>query len=767
MHRTKSLLLIAAFVLAGVLMTACAAATPTAAVEIPTSAPVATAAPAPTCAAPTPCPTAVAGPVVPNTDEWTKSPHNAADTKAFTRWDAADPKEVPAACAQCHSSTGYQDYLGADGSAVGKVDKNVKTGETVQCVACHNEKAATLTSVKFLSDVEVTGLGAEARCMVCHQGRATMKQIDDQIAKFKVTDVDAVVAPLKDGDKVTNFSFINSHYFTAALTLYGSEVKGGYQYADQIYDIKNQHVDGYDSCVGCHNPHSTEVKVEACAECHQGTKTAEDLKKIRMVSSARDYNGNGDVKEGVAAEITGMQATLLKTIQAYAKDVTKVGIVYDAATYPYFLQDKDGDGKADKNDKGAAVTYPAWTARLLKAAFNYQISSKDPGAFAHNPKYVIELLYDSTADLNTKLATKVDMSKMSRDDAGHFAGNTMPFRYWDSTGMVPYSCAKCHSADGLPEFIKNAGKLLLSKTGTLDIAGVTTHASSNGLECKTCHNMAKFPAILAVTNVPFPSGVSLTFSTEKDDKGALKPVNTNICIECHQGRESTNSMNNALSAFAAAPDKVDAKIRFKNIHYFAAGATLFGTTAKGIYEYDGKQYDGQNMHAPKFNTCTDCHDKHALTVKEEACAGCHKVDDPKKIRMSKDSYDGSTDAAEPMYQVVEVFKKRLYDGILKYAKDTAKMGIVYDPASYPYYFQDKDDDGKPDKDDKGANIAYNTFTPKLVKAAYNYQYSVKDPGAFAHNPKYVLQALYDSIESIGGDTTGLVRPEVTAPAATK
>ena len=87
---------------------------------------------------------------------------------------------------------------------------------------------------------------------------------------------------------------------------------------------------------------------------------------------------------------------------------------------------------------------------MLKAAYNYQVSAKDPGAFAHNAKYIIELLYDSIDDLNGKISKPVDMTKLARDDAGHFAGDTEPFRHWDSTGEVPAGCAKCHSADGLP-----------------------------------------------------------------------------------------------------------------------------------------------------------------------------------------------------------------------------------------------------------------------------------------------------------------------------
>ena len=745
------------------ILAACGQSTPPA----PTSPPPALACPtAPACPAPpTAAPTAKPAAEAPNMAEWASSPHNDKTAEAFKHWDSTTDKMVPASCAQCHSSTGYQDFLGADGSAAGKVDKPVAIGETITCNACHNTATANLTSVTFLSGKVIDNLGPEARCMECHQGRATQKQVDDQIKKFNVTDVDAPVAALKNSDGTTSsFSFINLHYFAAALTLYGSEVNGGYQYPDKIYDIKNMHVEGFDTCVQCHNPHTLAVRVDKCAECHQGVKSPDDLKNIRQVSSAEDYNGNGDVKEGIALEIKGMQDVLYKAIQSYAKDVAGLGIVYDAVNYPYFLQDKDGDGKADKDDKGAFIAYPNWTARLLEAAYNYQMSSKDPGAFAHGPKYIIQLLYDSTADLNTKLTAKIDMSKMVRDDAGHFAGNTMPFRDWDETGIVPAGCAKCHSATGLPVFLANAGTEVVTKTG-VQLTGIVAQPAANGFECRTCHNEAKFPELLAVTTVPFPSGVSLTFSTQKDDKGNLVPVNSNVCIECHQGRESTLTVNNSLAAFTDQ-DKPDPAVRFRNIHYLAAGATLFGTQAKGMYEYPNKVYDGRNLHVDNFSDCTSCHDKHALTIKSDACAGCHKVNDPQKIRMSKEDYDGSKDAAEPMSTVVANFRAKLYAAIQKYAKDRAAVAIVYDPASYPYFFLDKNGDGKADVDDKGALISYNAFTPRLVKAAYNLQYATKDPGAFAHNPKYVLEGLYDSIQDLGGDLTGLTRP-TPAPAPTK
>jgi hypothetical protein len=95
-----------------------------------------------------------------------------------------------------------------------------------------------------------------------------------------------------------------------------------------------------------------------------------------------------------------------------------------------------------------------------------------------------------------------------------------------------------------------------------------------------------------------------------------------------------------------------------------------------------------------------------------------------------------------------------------YAADNAgTAAIVYDSHSYPYYFIDTDEDGVsggPSEANYGNRYA--SWTPALLRAAYNYQYSQKDPGAFAHNGKYLLQLLYDSLRDMGGDVGGMTRP---------
>jgi hypothetical protein len=730
MSLKKVLVVLGMLIVAAVLITACGGKpTPTAA---PTTAPTEEVMAKPTIE-------------VPYQANWEGSAHNNVTGEQFRHWDdaAANPDGVPTTCAKCHTTKGYMDYIGADGSEAGKVDAPVPAADAqgVQCVACHNPVTLSKTTVVFPSGVEVTA-GDDSRCMECHQGRESKVSVDAKLAKFgENLDPDKVPAPYKDdAGKDVNLGFSNVHYFAAAATLYGSVAHGGYEYDGLIYDAKNTHVEGFATCTGCHDPHTLQVKVDKCAQCHEGVTTVEDLKKVRMVSSAKDYDGDGNVTEGISEEITGLQEVLIAEIQKYALAKGGAEIKYDAATYPYFM---GADGKA----------YASWTPRLAKAAYNYQVSVKDPGAFAHNPKYIIELLHDSIADLGG------DVSKMAREDAGHFAGNTMPFRDWDEAGEVPFGCVKCHTAQGLPTFLHNGGSVVVTGTGSTVITGVGNMPVSNGFMCSTCHDTSNFPNRLAIASVTFPSGKVASLGG-KDADGKFVADDSNICISCHQGRESTTSMNNALKG--KDDNTVDAKISFKNVHYLGAGATLLGSDAAGAYQYTDKQYLGWNQHP--VNKCLGCHDAHALEPKLETCKGCHQTDKVEEIRAPGDAvdYDGDGNVTEGMKGEVSTLADALYAEIQKYAA-TNSQPLVYDTASYPYYFLDADKDGKPDKNDKGT-VAYNgNWTPKLLRAAYNYQYSQKDPGAFVHNPKYVIQFLIDSIADLGGDVSKYTRPEVPAP----
>jgi hypothetical protein len=712
------------------------------------------------------------GTAIPNLDGWEAGPHSQADAEAFTHWNDADPKEVPATCAKCHTTTGYQDYLGADGSEAGKVDKAQPIGQVVTCEACHNAAADSLSAVTFPSGVEVTGLGSEARCMVCHQGNASMKSVNDRLELLKATDPDKTPAPVKDAQgNEQALGFINIHYRAAAASLYGSVAMGGYQYDGKSYDAKNQHTEMADNCVACHDSHTGQVQLATCQICHgEQVKTEADLVKIRELSSAMDYNGNGDTSEGIAAEVAGLQEKLLATIQNYAKEVAGAEIKYDGATYPYFM---GADGKA----------YTNWTPRLLKAAYNYQFTVKDPGIFAHNPKYAIELLYDSMEDLNAAsgLKTKTDMSKFAREDAGHFNGAAMAFRDWDAEGEVPATCAKCHSSAGLPFIFDNAG-VTISTSSTNKSASSIAQPVGNGFMCSTCHDEANWPNRYFVDKVTFPSGKQAWFAD----------ANANLCIMCHQGRESTASLNAALAAVKGAdgkpvdllkqPTKIlglkDAKapqsadnpplLGFRNPHYFAAGATLMGGEVMGAYQYANQKYSGRTVHPAPMDNCIACHDTHTQELMLDKCATCHgdvkSVEDLQAWRKTDDTLDYDGDGTPEGYgQEVQGMADALLAQIQAVALKN-KTPIAYDPNNYPYFFNDLNGNGQVDKEEATRANGYGFFSAKLLQAAYNYQWVTKDPGAFAHNFSYIDQVLYDSLKDLGGNVAKMKRAAVTTVA---
>jgi hypothetical protein len=100
-----------------------------------------------------------------------------------------------------------------------------------------------------------------------------------------------------------------------------------------------------------------------------------------------------------------------------------------------------------------------------------------------------------------------------------------------------------------------------------------------------------------------------------------------------------------------------------------------------------------------------------------------------------------------------------------YTTNHSLDAIGYSGANYPYFFKDTNGDGQISSDEASSDNAYASWTPNLLRAAYNYQWVTKDPGAFAHNGKYIMQILFDSIEGVGGSTAGMTRPPVPAPPA--
>ena len=653
-------------------------------------------------------------------DEWASSGHADKSAEAFKHWD--EDGEISTSCAKCHSEGGFLDFIGADGSEAGVVDKPAAIGTTVTCAACHNAATLELDTVTFPSGEVVTGLGSEARCMQCHQGRSSTVSVDNKIA-----DAMAEAAP----DTVSaELSFQNIHYLAAGATLYGGIAKGGYQYADKSYDGRNRHVDERDTCLECHNQHTLEVRIDRCAECHTKVEGVDDLVDVRMYGSTGDYDGDGNTTEGMKHELEGLAPQLMAALQAYATQKAGAPIVYSSAAYPYFFGDTNANGTADEDEVAYANAYKSWTPRSLKGAYNYQYYLKDPGAYAHNPKYVVQLMHDSIVDLASATDTPV-VFEGDRSDAGHFAGSNESWQHWNEDGEVSASCSRCHTGSGFVFYT--------------DFGVSAPQPPSNGLTCLTCHKSVPGFEIREVKSATFPSGKVLSMPKDVD----------NLCTNCHSGRTAKATIDQAI---------VDDKLGFKNVHYLAAAATLFGTDAEVGYEYDGKTYAGMWQHTGG-NSCTGCHSpeatEHTFDINDnsDTCAVCHggSTDFHAYRLKSLADYDGDNDATENLSDEIATLGADLYAQI-QAAASANGAGIVYESHAYPYFFLDKNDNGVADPDEANYGNSYKAWTPALMKAAHNYQHSLKETGAWAHNFAYIAQLLIDSIEDLGGDVTKYTRP---------
>jgi len=312
------------------------------------------------------------------------------------------------------------------------------------------------------------------------------------------------------------------------------------------------------------------------------------------------------------------------------------------------------------------------------------------------------------------------------------------FTHWNEDGEVPGRCAVCHTATGMKDY-------LATDRSTV---GIIDHPVPLGMvvECATCHG----GTAQALRNVVFPSGAEA-------DMG-----NSAICATCHQGRASSDSVTAAVAG--TEDDVVSGDLSFINVHYKAAAATQMGDLARGGYQYEGKNYTGLFKHVPDLDSCTSCHNPHSTEpVAVSICTTCHKgVADFGAIRTTAIDVDGDGDITEGISSEIAALHDILGDAIRRYAAEMAQAPVVYDSHAYPYFFADTDGDGAVTDGEAVYPNRYQSWTPRMLKAAYNYQYVAKDTGAYAHNPHYAIQLLHDSLESLGEavdvDMTGFARP---------
>ncbi len=134
-----------------------------------------------------------------------------------------------------------------------------------------------------------------------------------------------------------------------------------------------------------------------------------------------------------------------------------------------------------------------------------------------------------------------------------------------------------------------------------------------------------------------------------------------------------------------------------------------------------------------------------------------------KIRMTAGDWDGNG-AQEGAAQEIASLQEQLYAAIQQYSRAVGGVQIAFSPEAFPYWYADRNGNGKIDPDELKPDNKYPAYTPRLLQAVYNYTFSIRDPGAAYHNGKYTAQLLHDSLESLaqsgkaGASVQGKIRP---------
>jgi hypothetical protein len=300
-----------------------------------------------------------------------------------------------------------------------------------------------------------------------------------------------------------------------------------------------------------------------------------------------------------------------------------------------------------------------------------------------------------------------------------------------------------------------------------------------GMQCDSCHtygaDMKGIRSDIGTLYVPPQKGAVGTNGVVSFTAAQLPPGFA-VCASCHSGLENKASVDTKIGS---TPEDSFTITSFVNPHYYGAAAIILGTEAKAMYEYAGKTYQGKAINwstgangphgSPHGASCAKCHDprdsKHSFEIDEDATVVDGTFYGATNTKTCNECHTGQYALAPAKANLAALASDLLTR--IRYVAEQSGNPICYTPNAYPYWIKDNGlgggtaGNGYCEPGEAVRTNGYNTFNPTLLRAAYNYQWFVKDPGAAEHNYIYMAQVLWDAIESTGM-TPATARP-VTVP----
>ncbi|RMG57095.1 MAG: hypothetical protein D6713_10315 [Deltaproteobacteria bacterium] len=346
-------------------------------------------------------------------EQWAQSGHGDEAGEAWVHYNW-DDTSTRGDCQRCHTATGFKNFATdpanydpanndfshlANWSSTGGSPQN----ELLYCWACHTDYSGNLRDPGALSVTSpysepatriaaVPDVNGSNVCLACHSGRSSGQAIKD------ATDIN------------TNFGSFNSHYLAAGGILFRTV---GYEF-DGV-DYSNVPYFEHD-LIGTPNSEEDTGDEGPCVECHMNNSHSHEFMPV-----AHDDQGNMTEilsNANVCSKChTGQYALTVEKLEeeeeGFDNALTVIsdllaarGIYYNSSKYPYFFSVSDPD------QQSFATAYTNWSSKdELGAAFNLNLLTREPGAYAHNRFYTKRLIFDSIDYLdNGTLDGTIDLS---------------------------------------------------------------------------------------------------------------------------------------------------------------------------------------------------------------------------------------------------------------------------------------------------------------------------------------------------------------------
>ena len=627
-------------------------------------------------------------------------------------------------------SVGCQDCHGAGGQHNGVGPIPYPDPTQGQCVTCHNQT----DKVKYASSRHAAGADEFVeKCNRCHTHQGAVlanasgytgdKTVMDAKVNAPGTIADA------DAEHIKCNTCHESHKPDSLRTVTGwapSSVVGSATASTN---------DQYKVCTSCHTYINPDGTLVASGNTVNGSATAS------FYHNSAWYRVIASTHYDSPATGVGLANT---TIEGYVIRTNKANPCLDCHSHDFTTNTgnltRNSAGKYVLNTAVEATTYTDWA----KSAHAGGLLTQKYAAQDAYPKKT-----DGTYDRSVGMTDAVMVAGVTGT-----SGPAWEHYDWDASNRQ--TCQRCHTSTGVSNFLTSPTTYNAALNDFSHLAGwtagppVVSSKQNELLYCWGCHSDA---SKASSTDSKLRKPGALTFTYTNAATATYPDVSgSNVCLACHTGRETGDSIKNDADA--------DGVRSFLNSHYLAAGGQVFGTSG---YEYTGLSYvnptyfkhdvigtaaaAGTGSNGP----CVGCHmstaNKHQFTnvtksagvitaITSTACATCHTGNyalTPAKLTEEEEEYQAAIEAAKAAM---------------------AGKGIHF-YAAHPYWYKAAYVVG-------GVNTAFTNWAgtyglaswKDTMGVAFNINLLIHDPGGYAHNRYYVKRLLWDSMDFITNGVLG-------------